>query len=63
MSGSLKLGLMLLAGVIAMTILIKLAASLLSLLMPLIIVLGVGLVLYGLISRRALGGGGRRILP
>jgi hypothetical protein len=54
---------MLLAGVIAMTILIKLAASLLSLLMPLIIVLGVGLVLYGLISRRALGGGGRRILP
>jgi hypothetical protein len=63
MSGSLKLGLMLLAGVVAASIVIKIAASLISLLMPLIIVLGVGLVIYGLINRRALGSGGRRLLP
>jgi hypothetical protein len=62
MSGSLKLGLYLLAAVLVISIGIKLLGALLGMLMPFLILAGVALVIYGLVSRKALGGG-RRTLP
>lgn len=63
MSGSLKLGLILVFGVIAITVVIKVAQALLGLLLPIAIVGGVGLILYSVISRKALGGSRRNFLP
>jgi hypothetical protein len=66
MSGTLKLGIILIVGVIvvglAFNILVKLIGSIIGLLMPLAFVAGIGLILYALLSRKALGGG-RRYLP
>ena len=66
MSGPLKLGIILIVGVVvlglAFNIVVKLIGSLIGLLVPLALVAGIGLVLYGLLSRKALGGG-RRYLP
>lgn len=63
MSGSLKLGLILVFGTIAAVLVIKIASGLLGLLMPIAIVGGIGLILYSLISRKALGGSRRNYLP
>ena len=63
MSGPLKLGIILIVGVIVLGFAFKLVVgmigSLISLLMPLAFVAGVGLILYALLSRKALGGGRR----
>ena len=63
MSGSLKLGIMLILGVIVLAIVVKIATAALSFLVPLAIVAGIGLILFGLVSRKAIGGSGRRYLP
>lgn len=66
MSGSIKLGLIIIAAVlvsgIVWRILAGIVGSLLGLVAPLAIVVGVGLIVYGLVNRKALGGG-RRYLP
>ncbi|HVL40307.1 MAG TPA: hypothetical protein VM328_13030 [Fimbriimonadaceae bacterium] len=65
-NSSVRLGVYLILGVIAISIGIgiftSLVKSLLALIVPLAIVGGVGLIIYGLISRKPLGGG-RRYLP
>lgn len=63
MSGSLKLGLMIIAGVLVVGIVIRFVASLLAFLVPIGILAGVGLIIYSLVSRKALTGGRRRYLP
>ena len=66
MTGTVKLVLMILAAVIGIAIVYRLVMGListvLSLIVPLAIVLGVGYVIYLAIDRKALGGG-RRYLP
>ena len=66
MSGSLKLGIILIGGVIALFIVYKLLVTIIGtiigLIVPLAFVAGIGLILYHLLSRKALGGG-RRYLP
>ena len=66
MSGPLKLGIILIVGVVLLgftfKLVVNLIGSLISLLMPLAFVAGVGLILYAVLSRKALGGG-RRYLP
>jgi len=61
-----KLGAYLILGVIAIWIALKvitgIVSGLLGLIIPLAIVGGIGLILYGVISGRPLGGG-RRYLP
>ncbi len=51
MSGSLKLGIMLIVGVLALSLVVSIFGRLLSLIVPLAIVAGVGLILYSLISK------------
>lgn len=63
MSGSLKLGVMLILGVLAVAIAINIIRGLLNLLIPLAVVAGIGLIVYGLVSRSSIGGGKRRYLP
>ena len=64
MSGTIKLGLILIALVLVGALVIKLAAAALSLVTPLLIIAGIGLIIYGLVSRnRALGSGRSRYLP
>ena len=62
-----KLGAMLIFAVIAVWLGLKIAgallAGLISLILPLAIVAGIGLILYGLISGGRPLGGGRRYLP
>jgi hypothetical protein len=61
-----KLGAYLILGVIGIAIALKLITgmigALLSLVLPIAVVAGIGLILYGVISGRPLGGG-RRYLP
>jgi len=58
---------MILAGIVGIYIVYKLLLGListvLSLVLPLAIVLGVGYVIYLAIDRKAIGGGRRRFLP
>lgn len=61
MSSPLKMGVYLLVGVVALLIVAKLIASLLSWILPLAVVVAIALVVYGLVSRKSLGGGGRRL--
>ena len=67
MSGTVKLVLMILAAVVGVFVVWKLVtgliATLLSLIVPLAVVLGVGYVIYLAIDRKALGGSRRRYLP
>ena len=67
MSGTAKLVLMILAGVVGIVIVYKLVtgliATVLSLIVPLAIVLGVGYAIYLAIDKKALSGGRRRYLP
>jgi hypothetical protein len=58
MSGSVKLGLAIIATVVAVYIAIKLV----TLLTPFLILAAIGLIVYGVVSRKALSGG-RRTLP
>ena len=62
MSGSVKLGLYILIAVIAGWFAIKLVMGLLAWMTPLLIFLAVGLLIVGVVSRKALGGS-RRTLP
>ena len=66
MSGSLKLGLILIVGALligtAFNLLVGVVGSLLGVLKIAAIVAGIGLVIYGLVNRKALGGS-RRYLP
>ena len=66
MTGTTKLVLMILAGIVGIYIVSKLVLGListvLSLVLPLAVVLGIGYVIYLAIDRKALGGS-RRYLP
>lgn len=66
MSGSLKLGLILIATVLFGGLALRLVSGILSgiwgIVTPILFVAGIGLVIYGLINRKALSGG-RRYLP
>lgn len=66
MSGTLKLGIILIVGVIvlglAFKIVMGIVGQILGLIVPLAFVAGIGLILYAILSRKALGGG-RRYLP
>jgi hypothetical protein len=66
MSGSVKLGLYILLGVIAAYVALKIltgvVSMLLSILVPVLIIGGVLLVVYHVVGRKALGGN-RRYLP
>lgn len=67
MSGSLKLGIIIILAVLFGGIVIRIITGVLStiwgLVVPLALVAGIGLVIYGLIDRKAIGGGRRRYLP
>lgn len=67
MSGSVKLGLILLAAVFAGWLVFKVVGvilgGILALLTPVLVIGAIALVLYGLVGRKALGGGRRRTLP
>ena len=70
MSGNLRLGILIILAVVGLGIAFKIISAVFlgtlhlvtSLIFPLAIVVGVGLILYSLFSRKALGGG-RRYLP
>ena len=62
MSGSLKLGLYILLAVIVGWIAVKIVFALVASLLPILIIGAVVLVVVGLVSQKALGGG-RRTLP
>ncbi len=67
MSGSVKLGLIILAvvllGGLAIQVVGWVIGGLLSLLVPVLVLGAIALVIYGLVGRKALGGGRRRTLP
>lgn len=63
MSGSIKLGLIIIAAVLTIGLVVRVVGSLLGLIVPIAIVAGVGLIVYGLVSRKSLGPGRRRYLP
>jgi hypothetical protein len=63
MSGPAKLGVYLILGVIGLVVVLKVLGILLSLLVPLAIVAGIGLVIYGFATRNNSLPGGRRFLP
>lgn len=67
MSGSIKLGLYIILGVfavyLALKVVVGLVASLIGLLIPIAIIGGIGLLFYGLVSRKSLGGRNGRSLP
>jgi len=63
MSGSVKLGLIIIAAVLTLGFVGGLIRSLVAFIMPLAILAGIGLIAYGLVSRKALGAGRRRYLP
>jgi len=54
---------MLLAAVFAVFVLVRLVAYVISIAVPVLVVLGVFAILVAVVNRKALGGGGRRILP
>ena len=63
MSGSLKLGLMIIAGVLVLGFVVKFVIGIIGFLTPILILAGIGLILYHFVSRKALPGGRRRYLP
>jgi len=63
MSGSIKLGLILIAAVLAIGVVVKVVGSLIGLILPIAIFAGIGLIIYGLVSRKSLGTSRRRYLP
>lgn len=63
MSGPVKLGVYLILGIIGLLVVLKVVGLLVSLVVPLAILAGIGLVIYGLVSRNSSLPGGRRYLP
>lgn len=63
MSGSIKLGLILIVAVLVLGTVARLVTSVIGLLLPIAIIAGIGLIVYGLVSRKPLGSGRRRYLP
>ena len=64
MSGSLKLGLIIIGTVIGLYLVLILAKALLSLVVPILVIGGIVLIVYGLVSRnRSIGGRRSRYLP
>lgn len=63
MSGSVKLGLLIIGLVLLGGMLLKFTLSLIAWLTPILIVAAIGLILFGVASKKALGGGRRRYLP
>ncbi|MEA2553924.1 MAG: hypothetical protein QOJ65_2100 [Fimbriimonadaceae bacterium] len=62
MSGSVKLGLYILIGVVVGYFALKFLLALVWTFLPVLILVGVGLLVVGVVSRKALGGS-RRTLP
>lgn len=62
MSGSLKLGFIIIGTVLLLGVAVKLLGSVLNFVMPFAIVAGIGLVVFSLFSKKALGGGNNRSL-
>lgn len=67
MSGSVKLGIIIiglvLVGGMVLKVALSLITSLVAWLAPILILTAIGLILYGVASRKALGAGRRRYLP
>lgn len=63
MSGSAKLGLYILLTVAGIWLGIRILGALISTLMPILVVAGIALVIYGVVSGRRALGVGRRTLP
>lgn len=63
MSDSLRLGIMIILGVLVLGFVIKLVAGILAIAMPLLILAGIAIIVYGLINNKKSLGGGRRYLP
>jgi len=63
MSGSIKLGLIIIVSVLVIGFAAGLIRTLVGAILPIALVAGVGLIIYGLVSRKALGTGRRRYLP
>jgi membrane associated rhomboid family serine protease len=62
MSGTVKLGIIIIASVIAIGIVLRIVGAIVSTFAGLAVIAGVALIIYGLLSRKPLGGGGRRSL-
>lgn len=62
MSGSIRLGLIIIAGVVAVGLVVRLFTWVVGIIVPVAIVAGIGLVLYGVVSKKALGGNRRTLL-
>jgi len=67
MSGSVKLGIIIiglvLVGGMVLKVALSLITSLVAWLAPILLLTAIGLILYGVASRKALGSGRRRYLP
>lgn len=63
MSGSVRLGLIIIGVVLLGGMVVKFTLAILATLLPILILAAVGLILYGIASRKALGSGRRRYLP
>lgn len=59
MNNTMKLGVTLILGAVALIVAINLVRSAMSLIIPLALIGGVGLIAYSFINRKALGGGNR----
>jgi hypothetical protein len=63
MSSPVKVGLLLIVGIVGVVIAFKIIGTILGLLIPLAILGAIGLVVYGLVTRSNSLPGGRRYLP
>jgi hypothetical protein len=63
MSGSIKLGLIIIGVVLALGLALQVVRSLWGFILPVGIFAGIGLVIYGFVGRKSLGGSRRRYLP
>ncbi|HWD40738.1 MAG TPA: hypothetical protein VG944_17960 [Fimbriimonas sp.] len=63
MSGSIKLAFYIFAAVLTVYVAIRVVKLVVSLFVPVVAVIGIAALLYVVVNRKALGPGGRRILP
>lgn len=63
MSGSIKLGLIIIGAVLVLGVVLNVVRSLMGFIVPVAIFAGVGLIIYGFVGRKSLGGSRRRYLP
>lgn len=63
MSGSIKLGLIIIATVLAVGIVLKVVSTLMALVVPIVIFAALAFAVYLLVGRKALGPSRRRYLP